>query len=110
MMGMDEMRTTGILRLLRWVSTAVLIMYASTFGWRFLTEPIEVSPENKELRENLERHVRELSHEIGPRSMRYYAGLLAARDSKIRPDNSAGRPKENPLKSPHIGSFAVAAL
>lgn len=80
MMGMDEMRTTGILRLLRWVSTAVLIMYASTFGWRFLTEPIEVSPENKELRENLERHVRELSHEIGPRSMRYYAGLLAARD------------------------------
>jgi Zn-dependent M28 family amino/carboxypeptidase len=69
-----------IFKLLRCFVIAFTITYASTFGWRFMTGPVKISPENTQLREDLEKHVRELSHEIGPRSMRYYEGLIDARD------------------------------
>lgn len=41
---------------------------------------VAISPENIALRENLETHVRKISHDIGPRSMRYYDGLILTRD------------------------------
>ncbi len=70
----------AIKRLIKFTAITVVLVYVTTFGWRFWGGNLSLSSKGTPLSVELKKHVLVLSEDIGDRSTYNYKNLLKAQD------------------------------